>query len=63
MKESGPPDIRWFLVPLADYRVEDTWYAAGLRATGSNDVVVDDVFVPAHRSVSLVDDLYGGPTP
>ncbi|MFP6733086.1 MAG: acyl-CoA dehydrogenase family protein [Rhodospirillales bacterium] len=63
MKESGPPDIRWFLVPLADYRVEDTWYAAGLRATGSNDVVVDDVFVPAHRSVSLVDDFYGGPTP
>ena len=36
-----------------DYRVEDTWYNVGLRGTGSNDVVVDDAFVPAYRSVKL----------
>jgi 3-hydroxy-9,10-secoandrosta-1,3,5(10)-triene-9,17-dione monooxygenase len=62
MKAAGPPDYRWFLLPSSDYKVEDTWYAAGLRASGSNDVVVDDAFVPAHRSVSL-SELHGGPSP
>ena len=32
-----------------------------LRASGSNDVVADGVFVPTHRAVPL-DDLHGGPT-
>jgi len=44
---------RILLVPLPDYRVEDTWYNVGLRGTGSNDVVVDDVFIPEHRSVRM----------
>lgn len=47
------PHARIFLVPLSDYRVEDTWYNVGLRGTGSNDVFVDDAFVPEHRSVRL----------
>ncbi|MBF5000667.1 flavin-dependent monooxygenase [Nocardia sp. BSTN01] len=38
-----------FLVPAADYTVVDVWQAVGLRGTGSNDIVVDDVFVPAYR--------------
>lgn len=47
------PDYRVFLLPAADYRIIDTWNAAGLRATGSNDVEVQDVFVPEHRSLSV----------
>ncbi|WP_373864051.1 3-hydroxy-9,10-secoandrosta-1,3,5(10)-triene-9,17-dione monooxygenase oxygenase subunit [Nocardia mexicana] len=38
-----------FLVPLGEYTIEDVWDAMGLRGTGSNDLVVDDAFVPAHR--------------
>jgi alkylation response protein AidB-like acyl-CoA dehydrogenase len=34
------------LIPVADIAVEDTWHTAGLRGTGSNDVVAEDVFVP-----------------
>ncbi len=45
-----PPDMRTFLVPRCDYRLEDTWHVSGLRGTGSNDVVVEDAFVPAHRT-------------
>ena len=45
-----PPDMRTFLVPRTDYKIEDVWHVAGLKATGSNDVVVDDVFVPEHRT-------------
>ncbi|WP_062993214.1 oxidoreductase [Nocardia anaemiae] len=40
-------------IPRADFRVEDTWYVAGMRASGSNTIVVEDVFVPEHRVASL----------
>ncbi|HYH42374.1 MAG TPA: acyl-CoA dehydrogenase family protein [Burkholderiales bacterium] len=47
------PDYRVFLLPAADYSIIDTWRAAGLRGTGSNDVEVADVFVPEHRALSV----------
>lgn len=50
------------LLPAADIRVEDVWYTAGMCATGSNDVVVDDVWVPGHRLVAVAD-IYSGSTP
>jgi len=47
------PDMRLYLVPVSEVKQEDTWYCAGLSATGSNTSVLDDVFVPEHRSVSF----------
>jgi 3-hydroxy-9,10-secoandrosta-1,3,5(10)-triene-9,17-dione monooxygenase len=47
------PDMRLFLVPVAEVKQDDTWYCAGLRASGSITSVLDDVFVPEHRSVSF----------
>jgi 3-hydroxy-9,10-secoandrosta-1,3,5(10)-triene-9,17-dione monooxygenase len=44
-------DMLWLLLPRADCEVVDTWFAAGLRGSGSKDVVVRDVLVPAHRTV------------
>ncbi len=41
------------VVPKADVVIDDTWYTLGMRGTGSQDVVVDNVFVPAHRSVRM----------
>ncbi len=50
-KEEGQrPDMRTFLVPRSDYRIEDTWFVSGLQGTGSNDIVMEDVFVPEHRT-------------
>lgn len=46
----GPPDLRAFLVPRSEYRVEDVWHVLGLKGTGSNDIVVEDAFVPEHRT-------------
>ena len=41
----------WYhvLVPRPDYRVEDVWDVVGLRGTGSNDIIVEDAFIPEHR--------------
>ncbi|MBW3505568.1 acyl-CoA dehydrogenase family protein [Pseudomonas sp. NKUCC02_KPG] len=38
-----------FLLPKRDYLIERNWDVLGLRGTGSHDIVVEDVFVPAHR--------------
>ncbi len=50
---------RTFLVPRTDYAIEDTWYSMGLQGTGSNDIVVEDVFVPDYRTHRQVDGFTG----
>jgi alkylation response protein AidB-like acyl-CoA dehydrogenase len=35
----------------------DDWYATGMSATGSNTIVADNVFIPAHRCLRLPDML------
>ena len=47
------PDMRLYLVPVSELKQDDTWYCAGLRGSGSNTAVLDNVFVPEHRSVSF----------
>jgi 3-hydroxy-9,10-secoandrosta-1,3,5(10)-triene-9,17-dione monooxygenase len=47
------PDMRLYLVPVSQLKMDDTWYCAGLRASGSITAIIDDVFVPEHRSVSF----------
>ncbi|GAB3440883.1 acyl-CoA dehydrogenase family protein [Actinophytocola sediminis] len=39
-------------IPVADVRVEDGWHVSGMAATGSRDIVLDEVFVPADRADS-----------
>ena len=42
------------LVPRSDFEIEDTWHVSGLRATASNDIVIDEpVFVPSHRYLPM----------
>ena len=53
--DNRPIDFRTFLLPNAEYVIEDVWDTVGLRGTGSNDIVVSDVFVPEHRSLSFAD--------
>jgi 3-hydroxy-9,10-secoandrosta-1,3,5(10)-triene-9,17-dione monooxygenase len=53
--EGKPVDFRTFLLPASDYTIDDVWDTVGLRGTGSNDIVVDDAFVPEHRSLSFTD--------
>ncbi|MBA2506406.1 MAG: acyl-CoA dehydrogenase family protein, partial [Thermoleophilaceae bacterium] len=47
-------DLRLMLFPRADVEVLDTWHVSGLRATGSHDMTVSELFVREEFSASLV---------
>ena len=50
-RDGEPPEMRTFLLPRSDYRIIDgTWDVFGLQGTGSFDIEVDRVFVPAYRT-------------
>ena len=58
---SDPYTQGYILVPKAQYSVEDNWDVMGLIGTGSNDVIIEDLFVPAHRMLTLEQALSGNP--
>ena len=50
----GPsPDRGVALVPISELSIEDTWHMAGMRGTGSDTLVADEVFVPGERVMLL----------
>ncbi len=51
----GPATMRVLGIPVAELEVLDTWHTSGLRGTGSQDAVAEDVFVPHQRSLWLLD--------
>ena len=57
------PDLRSFMLPRSDYRIDDNWHVAGLSGTGSKDIVVDNAFVPEYRSQSHWDYTLGRELP
>src|SRR5262249_50449880 len=60
--EADGIEYRIFLLHKDQCNIVDTWEAAGLRGTGSNDVEVKDAVVADAHSVA-VNELAGGPTP
>ena len=53
--ENGLPVNSLVVIPKSDLTIQDTWHTAGMRATGSNTVVAEDVFIPDHRIVAIGD--------
>jgi alkylation response protein AidB-like acyl-CoA dehydrogenase len=53
--EGAAPEWMFFLIPPGEYKVRDTWFMAGMRATGSNTIVTENVLVPSTRVLSLSD--------
>jgi len=54
--EDGGTEMRRFYVPVDNCDVQDTWHVVAMKATGSHDVVIEEQFVPEHRSI-LVSDM------
>ena len=57
--KAGGPDARAFVVPIKDVKVDDVWQMSGMCGTGSNDIITENLFVPAHRSVPTAE-LFNG---
>ncbi|KXU82785.1 oxidoreductase [Paraburkholderia monticola] len=52
------------LVPMSELAIEDTWFTTGMRGSGSNCIVGNDVFVPDHRLLDIMAAVRGEyPTP
>ncbi|QFG24459.1 acyl-CoA dehydrogenase family protein [Actinomadura sp. WMMB 499] len=51
-KVAQPPNSLHMILPRSDYEiVEDSWNVAGLKGTGSKDIIVRDAFVPEYRTI------------
>jgi alkylation response protein AidB-like acyl-CoA dehydrogenase len=68
---SGVDEARWILlttpeqlclVPRSEFEVDDDWFVAGLRGSGSKSVVIGDTVVPRHRMVPM-EAMANGHTP
>jgi 3-hydroxy-9,10-secoandrosta-1,3,5(10)-triene-9,17-dione monooxygenase len=62
LDDNLPPEQRIFLLKRSQYQIIDTWFAGGLRGTGSKDVEATEQFVPEHMTLAVAD-TKGGPTP
>jgi alkylation response protein AidB-like acyl-CoA dehydrogenase len=60
MGAAGPEMVMAFLPP-GDVEIVDTWHVTGLRGTGSHDLRVHQVFVPAQMTGSIA--IPAGPQP
>lgn len=56
-------DFRSFLLMRDQYRIDDNWHVAGLKGTGSKDIVVEEAFVPDYRTQSHLDYATNAPLP
>jgi len=53
VRDGAAPEWKFFLVPPGEFQIRDTWFMAGMQATGSNTIVTDNVFVPDSRVLGL----------
>src|SRR5207253_8507665 len=52
---SDGPALRVVGLPTSELEILDTWHTSGLCGTGSHDAVADDLLVPEHRVLALLD--------
>ena len=55
MQVEGRKAQRTMLFPKSSVRMVDIWHTVGLRGTGSDEYVVENLFVPEHHSFSRDD--------
>jgi alkylation response protein AidB-like acyl-CoA dehydrogenase len=55
MEEPEGPQPGFFLVRTAECTIDDNWHTMGLSGTGSKNIVAENVFVPAYRTVSFAE--------
>ena len=58
-RRGGNGGFRVGLIPRPHYTTEDTWFVVGMRGSGSNAIVADDVFIPDHRIIPVSKAIVG----
>lgn len=61
LDEQGQPELVFFFIRPSEAQIIDTWHVTGLRATGTQDLYVEDVFVPDEMTGAIA--LPAGPRP
>jgi alkylation response protein AidB-like acyl-CoA dehydrogenase len=51
----GAPQTRLGVVPASKVGIDDVWHVSGLKGTASNDVVVNDLFIPEEWTGSFAE--------
>lgn len=51
----------FFLVSKKQYTLNDNWHVAGMRATGSKEIVLDHAFVPDYHAIAFQEVNWGDP--
>ncbi len=51
--DGEPGREAFFLVSNKQYVINDNWYVAGMKATGSKEIVLERAFVPDYRSITF----------
>jgi alkylation response protein AidB-like acyl-CoA dehydrogenase len=60
VNDAGEPvDQGLAMIPMSDLEREDTWFVAGMKATGSIALHAKNVFIPAHRILSVPQAIEG----
>jgi alkylation response protein AidB-like acyl-CoA dehydrogenase len=60
VNDAGEPiDQGLAMIPMADLTREDTWFVAGMKATGSIALHAKNVFIPDHRILSVPQAIEG----
>jgi alkylation response protein AidB-like acyl-CoA dehydrogenase len=55
--------MRLMLAPAEQFTIHDTWHVMGLRGTGSHDIELDGVHIPAERTANVLGDAPLQPGP
>ncbi len=61
MPRAGGKVPGFFFLPRRDVTIDDDWFTMGLAGTGSKSFVIDNAFVPHHRTEVIPDLLVGNP--
>ena len=49
----GDKEVSQYLFPRKDFTIDDVWHVAGMKGTGTKDIVLNDAFVPEHRALKM----------
>jgi alkylation response protein AidB-like acyl-CoA dehydrogenase len=53
LNAEGGPELRQILLPIDQATILDTWHVTGLRGTGSQSFLLENVFVPGERAIHV----------